>query len=133
MNSKALQRTLLLYASSVIFSQCMHPILFILQYKVDSRQASWGRGHIKHTSAWGKGHIKHTNPYRAVEARSRIDAREPSIQDVYDVEGDCSGPRYRLGSKSRFEELDKLNVPITPTHPLEVASLRLDVTVGALK
>ena len=53
-----------------------------------------------------------TNPYRAVDTRSRIDAREPSIQDVHDVEGDCSGPRYRLGSKSRFEGLVLLNVPI---------------------
>ena len=62
--------------------------------------------------AGGGDIIKHTNPYRAVETRSRIDAREPSIQDVHDVEGDCSGRRYRLGSKSRFEGLVLLNVPI---------------------
>ena len=46
-----------------------------------------------------------TLPYRAVGIRSRIDTGKPSIQDVYDVEVHCRGPRYRLVTTSRFDGL----------------------------
>ena len=74
-----------IYTSSVPFSLC------IILYSSSSCSTKLTRLGDKLHASGGRGHIKHTNPYQAVEARSRIYAREPSIQDVYNVEMDCSG------------------------------------------